>query len=295
MTSERHLAEGASSEVQLIHSGFSCLVRPALGGSLWSFGWEGRAVLRDRSACATGLVTDAACFPLVPFSNRLRNRKFVLDRRTYELPANVPGADRVAHGFGWRAVWWIVRQTAVSVTIRHEHTQQEGWPWPYAADQHISLGPNGLTIELCVTNHGASPMPAGLGLHPYFPKLGDEQLEILSERVRLPDPDGFPSTDDEWLRAHWSIPGAGAGPHTRYSEGWKTPAVIRRPGAGSIVLTASPNAAHLIIHAPPDEPFFCVEPVTHAVGALNDPTGPGLRRLEPGETECLSMTITPDA
>lgn len=279
-------------DVLLEHAGSSCLIRPDLGGSVWSYGGTAYGpILRDQSGCKSGLVTDAACFPLVPFSNRLRDQSFGFEGRTYRPPPNIPGTNRVVHGFGWRAAWAIVRRDAASVSLRHQHPGHEGWPWPYSADQHIALSTAGLTIALSLTNRSASVMPAGLGLHPYFPRSGDEQLELFPGRVFHPDGDGFPSAEDRSLQREWSVPGAGAGPRTAYIEDWPGAALIHRDAAGTIVLTASDNADHLVVHAPAGEDYFCIEPVTHAVGALNEPGGASLRRLRPGETESMTMTI----
>lgn len=276
----------------LEHAGSSCLIRPDLGGSIWRYDGQGPGpVLRDQSGCESGEVIDAACFPLVPFSNRLRNQSFSFEGRTFYPPANVPGTNRVVHGFGWRAAWWIVRQNAASVDLRHEHPGHDGWPWPYQANQHIALSSAGLTIVLSLTNLSTALMPAGLGLHPYFPRWGDEQLELFPGRVLYPDSDGFPAVEDNVLRSLWSVPGAGVGPRTAYIEDWPGTALIHRRVGAPILIAASKSAGHLVVHAPAGEDYFCIEPVTHAVGALNDSGGPGLRRLLPGETESMTMTI----
>src|SRR5438874_2009814 len=44
-----------------------------------------------------------ACFPLVPFSNRIRDGRFSFAGRAICLPRNVPGQAHVEHGHGWQA------------------------------------------------------------------------------------------------------------------------------------------------------------------------------------------------
>ncbi|MEO1188637.1 MAG: hypothetical protein AAFW60_06160, partial [Pseudomonadota bacterium] len=55
----------------------------------------------------------------------------------------------------------------------------------------------------------------------------------------------------------------------------------------AITLTSDLVFAHATVYVPPDEAYFCVEPITHAPNAVNsalpaDQTG--FRTLAPGET-----------
>src|SRR5439155_3299590 len=52
-----------------------------------------------------------------------------------------------------------------------------GWPWDYRAEPMFDLRPRALIQRLCVTNTSATPMPAGLGVHPYFPRDADTRLQ----------------------------------------------------------------------------------------------------------------------
>ena len=64
-----------------------------------------------------------------------------------------------------------------------------------------------------------------------------------------------------------------------------------------LVMTAEPPLDFLTVFTPPDLPFFCVEPVSHATDAVNL-TAPaadvGQRRLEPGGTLRAIVTLTPE-
>ena len=46
------------------------------------------------------------------------------------------------------------------------------WPWRYRAEQQFQLNPSALTVSLSIENLAQSPMPAMLGLHPYFGEPG---------------------------------------------------------------------------------------------------------------------------
>ena len=43
------------------------------------------------------------------------------------------------------------------------------WPWKFYSEQYFGLEPDRLNYELSISNTDSSAMPAGLGLHPFFP------------------------------------------------------------------------------------------------------------------------------
>ena len=45
----------------------------------------------------------------------------------------------------------------------------DAWPWRYEAVEEIGLADGALCIRLILRNLSDEPMPAGGGLHPYFP------------------------------------------------------------------------------------------------------------------------------
>ncbi len=141
------------------------------------------------------------------------------------------------------------------------------------ARQTVRLDPAGLSLALEVTNLDAEPGPFGIGFHPYFPDAADARLTAAVTGAWMVDADLIPT--------RWA-PGApfadwGTGAAVRGAElidhchtGWDGEATIARgPGRPKLRVTASPNLAHLHIYAPPQEDFFCIEPVSHAPNALN--------------------------
>ena len=62
-------------------------------------------------------------------------------------------------------------------------------------------------------------------------------------------------------------------------DGWDGRATIRGPSRKlRVELEASPAFRHAVIYVPPDRPYFCVEPVSHANGRV------GRSRLDAGAT-----------
>jgi len=77
--------------------------------------------------------------------------------------------------------------------------------------------------------------------------------------------------------------------------GWSRRAVIDWPELGArLVVTAESPLDFLTVFIPPDLPFFCVEPVSHATDAVNlgGPSADvGRRQLDPGATLRASITL----
>jgi aldose 1-epimerase len=76
--------------------------------------------------------------------------------------------------------------------------------------------------------------------------------------------------------------------------GWSGSALITlAPGKPRLRLSGSPALKWLHLYSPPDQDFFCIEPVTHRPDALNapDPQAEGVRVLQPGETLEAVLTL----
>ena len=273
---------------------------PAIGGSIARFDVvvDGRPqpLLRGTDAPYDG-VLQAACFPLVPFVNRIRGGSFDCDGRTVRLAPNLPGDPSPLHGQGWRAAWRVVASDETSAELAFEHATGE-WPWRYDARQRIALDAHGLDIELSCRNRSPEPMPCGLGLHPYAPCDGDTRLDT---RVR-----SAWTVDDRVLPVA-EVPATG-----RYAlddrpvcgrsldngfDGWCGEATTTWPNRGLRMRMSSPDAGHFQLYSPPQGGLFVAEPVQHANAALNLPqdawAAAGVRLLAEGEIRTLRVRFAP--
>ena len=141
---------------------------PRRGGTIRELKWHGRDVLRPTPAQAGDDPFDTACFPMAPFVNRIAHGRFEFGGRTVQLERNWSEDPHPLHGQGWRKPWHVVSESASGATLRFEGGADE-WPWRYRCEQHFHLQPDGLSVELSLENLSDGPMPAMLGLHPYFP------------------------------------------------------------------------------------------------------------------------------
>ncbi|WP_281409103.1 hypothetical protein [Mesorhizobium sp. B2-4-14] len=135
---------GRHTELVSISDGLATAeIAPATGGALASYRWwrNGAAVdwLRpaDPAAIDRRDAGAMACFPLVPYSNRIRGGRFEFAGRIVELPT-APDDPHHEHGHGWRRPWTVARHETGAVVLRYRHTA-DSWPWSYEAEQEISL------------------------------------------------------------------------------------------------------------------------------------------------------------
>jgi aldose 1-epimerase len=282
-------------------------VAPAAGGALTRFWREPEAsgppleLLRPASseALARGDPFAMASFPLVPYSNRIRDGRFTFGGRAVSQARNRPPDRHPLHGHGWQAAWRLVSLTRNAAVLEYRHAA-DAWPWAYRATQRLTLTPRELTVELALTSEADTPMPAGLGHHPYVPRTPRTMLTAAVERIWL--------TDDEILPVALVEPETGRDPCAGLAvdaqaldncfTGWGGQAVVTWPERNaSLTIAAGPPFGCLVVYTPPGRDFFCVEPVSHVTDAFNmaaaGDAGTGMQVLAPGATLRSTATFTP--
>ena len=267
---------------------------PSIGGSIARFdvvqSEEKFSVFRN-SGGLPRTVLDAASFPLVPYSNRIRGGRFSFRGREVALAPNMKSDPSPLHGQGWLGAWEVVQTGESNAELLYRHDAGE-WPWSYEARQHFALDPSGLTIRLTCTNLSHDPMPCGLGQHPYFPCTSETRLETHVEGAW---------TIDEQVLPVERVPATGrfdladrlvCGQDLDHGfDGWSGTARIHTPGQPFATEMRSPTARCFQLYSPREGALFVAEPVTHTNAALNAPEERwpelGLRVLDPGEEMVL--------
>lgn len=262
---------------------------PELGGSILRFDFQGRPVFRAAPDSTTAIL-DAASFPLVPFSGRIAGGQFQDAQRRISLPPNFPGRPvdpNTLHGQGWLLPWQVDHASDMSAALSLHHPPGD-WPWDYRAKQSFELHATGFTQQLRLTNLDARAMPAGLGVHPFFPRNAQTLLVAQHRGEWQTTADGIPSQEvSEDRPVDWWN---GAPVETRLVD----TAYSGRSGDLSIVwpdrdmalsIRPSDTLPHTVIYVPPGKSFFCVEPVSHIPNAHNagSPHEQGLVELKSGE------------
>jgi aldose 1-epimerase len=279
------------AEVIIEHGDWQARLRPDLGGVLAGLDYAGVPVLRAMPEGAASPL-DAACFPMVPWCNRIAGARFGWGGAGVALTPNFPPEPHAIHGHGWQSAWAVEsREVARCVMVhRHEAQASGGWPWAYEARQDVVLDDGGCTITLNLTNRSPAPMPAGLGLHPYLRRRPESRVCFGASSLVAVGPDLIP-TGERLPPQHFADFGAGAALPPALIDhcyaGWDGEAVVT-DALGHITLAAR-GAAHLHLYAPPEAPdILCLEPVNHLPDAINAGAMP---LCGPGESVSLSLLI----
>lgn len=263
------------------------ILAPRQGGAIRELSLRGRDVLRPTPAGAGDDPFDLACFPMVPYANRIVHGTFRFGGRDVRLQRNWSGDPHPLHGQGWRAAWSVVSASESVATLAFEGGGNE-WPWPYRCEQRFELLSGALAIELSIQNLSAEPMPAMLGLHPYFPDAPHARLEAALAGVWVADEAA--ALTEVPVPAGWGFdPGRLVGdvPLDHCFSGWSGLAVLRWPHL--TLQLRSPDCRFLHVYMPAGKDFFCAEPQSAAAGALGRPAE--AHSLAPGERLAIHVQL----
>jgi aldose 1-epimerase len=273
-------------------------LNPSIGGSISAFEWKdadrAQPILRKCNSHSQN-VLDAACFPLVPYVNRIRGGRFSFRGREIRLVPNMPGDPSPLHGQGWLNPWTVEEAEGSSAVLSYRHHAGE-WPWDYEARQEFALDDKRLSIRLTCRNVSGEPMPCGLGEHPYFP---------CGPRTVLDTHVTHAWTIDEHVLPVEKVPAEGrydlrkrlvCGQRLDHGfDGWGGLAWMGDPDWPYELLLSSNVAGFFQLYSPPEGGIYVAEPVTHSNAALNAPEAEwpelGMRVLEPGGEMSLDMRL----
>lgn len=243
---------------------------------------------------------NSACYPLVPFGNRIRGNRFTFEGRDYDLRPNTDWDAHYLHGEGWRSDWSVEEQSADTLSLSHRH-DGSALPYHYLARQQIRLCPGGADFRMEVHNEGDRPMPFGIGWHPYFPMTPGTLLQTETGRMW--------TEEEGWLPGHPVTPPEDLDfrapkplPHHWVNNGfadWSGRATISWLDRGlKLHVAADPalNTMFLFVSDRAFDPsyqrdFFALEPMSHLADGHNMADLGGLVVLSPGESFGAGFTL----
>lgn len=278
-------------------------VRPDLGAGLTCYD------VRDRSAWQPILRTadpqaqhpfEMASILLVPFSGRISGGGFTFDGSFHPIDRNIGAEKYPIHGSGFSSVWTVREQTDSWITL----SLSTGGPGPFRYDAVMTYRLEGmaLVMELSITNRASIRLPFGAGFHPWFVRDRETFLTASADGVWLEQTDHLPETldavsdhTDMDFNACRRLPERWI---NNWFTGWNRRARIDWPARGLFAeIGASDDLDQYVVFSPSAEAdFFCFEPVTHPVDALNLPEGPeayGMKVLNPSETLSITTAVKP--
>lgn len=239
-----------------------------------------------------------ACYPLVPWSNRIDRGGFELDGVHVALSPNREDDPYPIHGTGWQRAWRLAQQAPGKIVLALDDTTPGGYA--YQAEQCYALHGDTLRVTLTVCNAGEAALPFGLGLHPFFLHHDGAHLRAMATQMWLNDGHSPIPTKRAAVPPAWDFRDGRALPGEELNHcfvGWDGQATIEWPGQG-LALDLAANMDAFILYTPVGADFFCFEPVDHCIDAVHRPGGAlanGMTRLAPGErlTRHVAFRVRP--
>jgi len=287
--------------VRLAAGPFTAELCPEIGGALTRFQGWGMDLLRPAhpDALVARDPLGMSCYLLIPFSNRVRNARFTFEGRSYELARNFGAEPNAIHGNGWQRAWQVEETAAAAARLVLVHDPARdgaaAWPFAYRATEEVALAGDGLDIRLTIENADTRRMPAGLGVHPFFPLTMAARLTARLGGVWLAE--GHEAVPPAWNFAH----GAPVAPLSvdHCFTGWTGPAVLEWPERRlRLTIAAAPLLRNLVIYVPRAHDYVCVEPVSNVNDGFNLAAAgvpdTGVVVLAPGEKLSASVKFRPE-
>jgi aldose 1-epimerase len=272
-------------------------VIPLLGGSLAAFdlkrGAERLPVFRSWSGESESPRT-FALVPTIPYFARISGGGIRVGGTFYPIARNDPEDAYPLHGDGWRSPWTVSEHASdrIELSLRSRAVP----PFDYAAELVYALSGPVLEVTLSITHHGPTPVPYGLGLHPWFPRTPDVTLEARATGTWLEQPPKLPTEiEPDPLPAAWDFSPARRLPPEFVDNsfsGWDGRGRIEWPDQGyAVSIEADPAIERFHFYSlGADCPIFCFEQISHLIDAFNlpgAPAGTGLRVLAEGERTAM--------
>jgi aldose 1-epimerase len=142
-------------------------------------------------------------------------------------------------------------------------------PFDYTAQLDLALGTAGLRLELSLRNLATTPVPMGLGWHPFFRRPAGTRLSFRATALLARDARALPVA----VQPSRGVDGdetAYEGLDTHFT-GWDGALRITRPDLVLELRAEGAWAHNLQVFAPAGSGILCAEPVSHVPDAPNRP------------------------
>jgi aldose 1-epimerase len=257
----------------------------------------------------TGASPSGSGIPILfPYPNRIRKGTYDWDGTTYELPEGVVAynKDNAIHGFCLDRPWRVTDSGPNVVTGEFQLSvdapdRRPLWPADFVLAARYELRGPVLRCDFVVTNPGETPLPWGLGTHPYFTLPLGAEGALANCLVQAP-------AAEEWVLVDCLptgerrpvTPGRDLREGARFTDLTFDHVLTGLPADAAVIETklldelaglelvqrTDGSFRELVVYTPPNRPAICLEPYTCVTDAINlEQRGidAGLRVLGPGE------------
>ncbi len=265
-------------------------IRPDLGGCIEGMWIGDLPVLRSSAADSLTNVRLSACYPLIPFSNRVAHAQLVWNGTSHPLVKNFADEEHSIHGLGWLRAWEVLEHNDDFCMLSLEHKAGMAWPFDFDASQTFRLHGDALEMTMSITNQSQQPAPVGLGWHPYFVKRAQSHLSFDAQGIWQMGADKLPT--DLQISSGLKQSCATLVVDNCF-EGWSGHATLRDE---KMQVQIESDMRRLVVFTAPEKSFIAIEPVSHANNAMNagnpkESAYRGVVTLQPGQSWQISMQI----
>ena len=271
----------AGPALELRSENLEVVILPDAGGRIHRIRALGKDLLRTPADPSTHAEDPFfwGAYLMAPWCNRARPGPMEVAGRRVHLEPNFPDGSAI-HGLAWSAPWERVGERELAIRRAADHI----WPWAFEARQTATVEGTTMEVNYRLTNlEPDAPMPAGLGLHPWFRRPVElcvpAQRAYDSNSQSLPEP--APVAGEIDMRSSRRPADALDFTLTALTE----PRIdLAWPGMGvraRVEVETDAPAVLVAVATPPDVDAIAVEPQTHGP----DP----LRRLEAGEPDAPTL------
>jgi aldose 1-epimerase len=272
-----------------------CELHPDLGGCIAGLWHDGQPVLRSAPAAQLVSARLSACYPLVPFSNRIGHASLVWQGTQHPLVRNNGDEPHAIHGVGWQRSWTVLDSDEATAMLACEHRPDASWPFAFDCSHTLRLSPAGLEMTLAVTNQSPQAAPMGLGWHPFFVKRPGSHLDFRATGRWEMGADKLPTRRSA---SSGLAVDCGSLQVDHCFDGWDGVATLRD---AVLQVRVHSQLTRLVVFTEPGRQIIALEPVSHVNNAVHlyaaghpaDALGLGV--LQPGESMMAQMRIEVEA
>lgn len=235
---------------------------------------------------------------LVPWPNRIRDGRWLLDGEPQQLALTEPARNNAIHGLLRFSPYSVAARTESTLRLEAKVFPQNGYPFLLDTAVTYRLVDAGIEVTHTITNRSDAAAPVAIGAHPFF-TIGDVEPENLTVTVNVTT--HFEADDRQLPTAEVPVDGTGydlrggvllrdlsvddgfggAILHDGVSEH-----SVAAPDGRTVTVWGDENFAYWQVFTtdqyPGQSKAVAIEPMTAPTDAFN--SGQGLKWLAPGET-----------
>ncbi|MFX1449427.1 MAG: aldose 1-epimerase [Promethearchaeota archaeon] len=229
---------------------------------------------------------------LFPFPNRIPNGNFIFEEKSYHFEPNFQDGTAI-HGLVFNKPWQVMDKSQpnndaailkTSLNSKSHPPILTQFPFPFEIKLEFRLENNNLHLSTLVSNIGESFMPMGYGIHPYF-TAGLHSNERDKCILKIPALEYWelenclPTGHTKQVADNYNLVEGKKLKNIYFDDifthlisaidGWTHFELINPSQNYKLKVSADQNFHHIVIFAPKDNNFVCIEPYTCITNAIN--------------------------